>query len=709
MARIVIPTPATATSNPKISAVPTCEVEWAPWSVPNDAPSWTRLVGRVKGAATQRGRPRELDRFQMGRAGVALDNLDRAFDPNFSAGPYYGSIRPERQLRLTAIAPDGSKYPIITTYLDGFPQLTDWSTLLATVAASGGDLFKLLAQAPLPTSMLEMIVAQDLPTHWWHLDEISTATTAIDVGFGGTPSPGTYVNATPSAQATPVPFDGGRSGPSFALNGYVLLPKSAVVVGPKFTVEAWINWPVAVTGSGILFGQSNKTAPSTDAISLQAGSVAVSSGKSFFGVGSTSISGGTSTTDGKAHHLMGTYDGTTGILYVDGVQVATGAMTYVYDANAISMIGNQAYVSGNQTPGPVTSVAIYDGKVLTAQNALDRYNAGKTAFSGDGTGTRVGRVLDFIGFPPALRSIQTGSSTLGSYDLPGGKVLDYLQTLAVTEQGQFYVDRSGILTWRQRSDLLTAARTTTSQCTFGDSGEAYHSVTATRTATSVNLTAISPVLTAADVGALVVGPGIPAGTVIATQAGASATMSTAATSSTTGAVNLGEVPYLRAEPAFDETRLWNDITIGRQGGAPQRVTDQASIRQHGQLGLPPDTTRLYADDNQSNDMANWTLTHNSQPQQRMVEIEFSLNDPVVIAQVLSREIGDRVTVVRRPQMALTSAAIQQDLIVQAINHTQIIPGSWHVVIQLSAAETQQYWVLGDSVLSVCGSTTRVAA
>jgi hypothetical protein len=186
-------------------------------------------------------------------------------------------------------------------------------------------------------------------------------------------------------------------------------------------------------------------------------------------------------------------------------------------------------------------------------------------------------------------------------------------------------------------------------------------------------------------------------------------MSTAATSSTTGAVNLGEVPYLRAEPAFDETRLWNDITIGRQGGAPQRVTDQASIRQHGQLGLPPDTTRLYADDNQSNDMANWTLTHNSQPQQRMVEIEFSLNDPVVIAQVLSREIGDRVTVVRRPQMALTSAAIQQDLIVQAINHTQIIPGSWHVVIQLSAAETQQYWVLGDSVLSVCGSTTRVAA
>lgn len=48
-----------------------------------------------------RGKSRELDRYGAGQATVVFNNAERTFDPTFEASPFFGQIRPRRQLRIT--------------------------------------------------------------------------------------------------------------------------------------------------------------------------------------------------------------------------------------------------------------------------------------------------------------------------------------------------------------------------------------------------------------------------------------------------------------------------------------------------------------------------------------------------------------------------------------------------------------------------------
>jgi hypothetical protein len=48
-----------------------------------------------------RGKSRELDRYQTGTASVVFDNRNRDFDPTYVDSPYYGNIIPRRDLRIT--------------------------------------------------------------------------------------------------------------------------------------------------------------------------------------------------------------------------------------------------------------------------------------------------------------------------------------------------------------------------------------------------------------------------------------------------------------------------------------------------------------------------------------------------------------------------------------------------------------------------------
>lgn len=48
-----------------------------------------------------RGKSRELERYQTGQATVQFENNTRAFDPTFEASPYFGQIVPKRSIRIT--------------------------------------------------------------------------------------------------------------------------------------------------------------------------------------------------------------------------------------------------------------------------------------------------------------------------------------------------------------------------------------------------------------------------------------------------------------------------------------------------------------------------------------------------------------------------------------------------------------------------------
>ena len=72
-----------------------------------DDPDWVLagtlfydVTNKVRSIATSRGKNREVDRYDTGLANVVFNNLDRTFDPEYTASPYYGQIIPKRTIRI---------------------------------------------------------------------------------------------------------------------------------------------------------------------------------------------------------------------------------------------------------------------------------------------------------------------------------------------------------------------------------------------------------------------------------------------------------------------------------------------------------------------------------------------------------------------------------------------------------------------------------
>jgi len=61
------------------------------------------VTDRVKSVTINRGKSRELDRFTTGSANITFTNQDRAFDPFYTASPFYPDIRPRRNLRVSTV------------------------------------------------------------------------------------------------------------------------------------------------------------------------------------------------------------------------------------------------------------------------------------------------------------------------------------------------------------------------------------------------------------------------------------------------------------------------------------------------------------------------------------------------------------------------------------------------------------------------------
>ena len=86
--------------------------------------------------------------------------------------------------------------------------------------------------------------------------------------------------------------------------------------------------------------------------------------------------------------------------------------------------------------------------------------------TGENTGARISRILDSVRWSAADRNIATGDSTLQATTLDGD-ALEEAQNVMHTEAGEFYVDESGFMFFRNRHAVLTDTRSTTSQGTFG--------------------------------------------------------------------------------------------------------------------------------------------------------------------------------------------------------------------------------------------------
>lgn len=62
---------------------------------------FTDVTRWVRSIQVRRGRSRQLEKFVAGQCEIVFDNRDRIYDPTMEGSPFYGSIVPRKQVRIT--------------------------------------------------------------------------------------------------------------------------------------------------------------------------------------------------------------------------------------------------------------------------------------------------------------------------------------------------------------------------------------------------------------------------------------------------------------------------------------------------------------------------------------------------------------------------------------------------------------------------------
>lgn len=142
----------------------------------------------------------------------------------------------------------------------------------------------------------------------------------------------------------------------------------------------------------------------------------------------------------------------------------------------------------------------------------------------------------------------------------------------------------------------------------------------------------------------------------------------------------GEVPYAEIQWSFDDVNLWNDVGVKPDGLTIQRADDQTSIDRYGARNLEH-LDVLITTENEALDAANWIVYRLAEPLLRVESILLDGIDDDAMTQQLARQIGDRVTVRRRPA---TGATVEREVYVEKVEH------------RLAGLQWQTRWVLSPT-------------
>jgi hypothetical protein len=198
----------------------------------------------------------------------------------------------------------------------------------------------------------------------------------LDEGAGTTAWDGSANNNT--GAGTNTTWTTGKVGGGVAMNGsdrYVDIADSSSLDPSTITVSAWLNSTTNTTFASAV-SKWNNTTPQNGEWILGHGSVA-GTYRFLVRIGGTNydVESSTGFSTGAFHHVVGTYDGSTVRLYVDGVEVGTPAtITSTMPASSTNMrignrVGNTNYYNGTVDEVKVFSKALLDKEVKAEYNA----------------------------------------------------------------------------------------------------------------------------------------------------------------------------------------------------------------------------------------------------------------------------------------------------------------------------------------------------
>jgi hypothetical protein len=436
------------------------------------SPSWTDISTYVMGFSTRRGRKREIDRVIAGTCQVRLENPDRRFEGGYTGGAYGSNVKPMVPIRITCTR-NAVTYPVFYGYADEWvPSFDPSQPRTAFVDLRATDAFQALAMKPLDRSVWEMEVLSDSPTVWYRMGERFDNGVMVDSSGNGID--GQY-NGTKLVSGL-VPFDDDRAREFDGISDYAQVINPSVVTSGDMTLELWLT--PARTDMGIQRGViARQHSVGGDQWILSRGGTSPDGNEVDY---LFEHSAGGSPTSGELvpylHHIVCTHDSGTSNIYLNGTLYDTdsSAVSISDDGQNALMLGRLGlgfdYLTYSfRLDGIVDELAIYPS-ALDATAVSDHYVAATAPRDGDGTGTRIGWLLDQAGWPAGLRDLDTGMSTCEALVLDGRTVVDLLWEAVEFEDGTMFIARDGDVTFRDRTARYTDTTATASQATYSYTG-----------------------------------------------------------------------------------------------------------------------------------------------------------------------------------------------------------------------------------------------
>jgi hypothetical protein len=423
------------------------------------SPTWTDVSAYVRSGSIRRGRSNELESFSTGTCSIVLSNGDRRFDPTHTTGPHFGTIVPRCPIRVSATY-NATTYQLFYGFVAAWPQdrPVDSKDLTVTIQAVDGMAY--LSTAKLQDDWYTTYVMSFSPTAVWTLGDEGTTqqdlvsqknfTLTTDLDHSAA-SCATFITKNPTT------FDTINSG----LN-------ANVVQTGAFTMLAWFRCEVGFASRPIL-ATAGTTRIGVDGFGLP----------HYFTGGAAGVYGNQFVNTGDNFMIAVTHDATSAMiapaLYVNGQDKSAGATagatgTATWIALAASTVAGEAPFSG-----PIQHVALIPS-VLTYIQIYALYVAAVNALQGANTATQVSNVLDVVGWPASWRSLTTQSGRLlDAIETSNNSALDVINKMTTSEQGLFYISKSGDAVlfgiW-DLYDTVNHPRSGSSQFTFSDAGTA---------------------------------------------------------------------------------------------------------------------------------------------------------------------------------------------------------------------------------------------
>jgi hypothetical protein len=149
-------------------------------------------------------------------------------------------------------------------------------------------------------------------------------------------------------------------------------------------------------------------------------------------------------------------------------------------------------------------------------------------------------------------------------------------------------------------------------------------------------------------------------------------------------LNPQELPWEELNHTTGVQQMVNKVSIGRAGGEVQVVEDTASIAKF-LLATHNREDLLLETDGEALAYANWILALGSKPEMRFVSMTINvLKDPWrLFPQVLERQIGDMIQIIRRPPGG--GDPIVQNVIIRGISH-DVAQVHWRTTWHFQAAD-----------------------